>query len=98
MIALAGPAKKELLHKPVSPQVEELMQSRRHFSTGGEDTVLVSQGIAAAALAVYPVVSEGDPMGAVMLLKGSALPPGSGAEALESLRAAAMFLSRQLEV
>ena len=98
VIALAGPAKKELLHKPVSPQVEELMQSRRHFSTGGEDTVLVSQGIAAAALAVYPVVSEGDPMGAVMLLKGERSPARIGAEALESLRAAAMFLARQLEV
>ena len=88
VIAVAGPAKKELLHKPLSPQLEELVQGKRHFAAAGENTVLAAQGLAAAAVAVYPVVSNGDPMGAVMLLKGEKSPA----------RAAAMCLSRQLEV
>ena len=87
VIAVAGPAKKELL-----------VQGKRHFAAAGENTVLAAQGLAAAAVAVYPVVSNGDPMGAVMLLKGEKSPARVSAEVLESARAAAMFLSRQLEV
>ena len=46
---------------------------------------------------VYPVVSSGDSMGAVMLLKSEKASPKASAEAIESVKAAAMFLSRQLE-
>ncbi len=98
VIALAGPAKKELLHKAISPQMEELVQGRKSFTTNGETTVLVAQGYPAAAMAAYPVVCEGDPMGAVMLLKGERSPQKISGEIQESLRAASMFLSRQLEV
>lgn len=97
VIAVAGPVKKELLHKPVSPQVDELVQGRKSFVTNGESTVLAAQGYTAAAMAVFPVVSSGDPMGAVMLIKGEKNPPKLGGEAAESVKAAAMFLSRQLE-
>lgn len=86
VIAVAGPAKKELLHKPLSPQLEELVQGKRHFAAAGENTVLAAQGLAAAAVAVYPVVSNGDPMGAVMLLKGEKSPARVSAEVLESAR------------
>ena len=87
----------ELLHKQVSVQMEELVQGRRSFVTNGESTVLAAQGFPAAALTVFPVVSSGDPMGAVMLIKGEKSPPKIGGEAVESAKAAAMFLSRQLE-
>lgn len=97
IIALAGPAKKELLHKPVSPQMEELVQGRRSFATNGESTVLAAQNVPAAAVAVFPVVSLGDAMGAVMLLKGEKSSPRLSSEAAENAKAAAMFLSRQLE-
>lgn len=98
IIAVAGPAKKEPLHKPLSPQLDELVQGKRPFITPGQDTVPVAQGVAAEALAVFPLVAEGDPMGAVLLLKGERSPKQLDAGTLESLRAAAMFLSRQLEV
>ncbi len=97
IIALAGPVKKDLLHKPVSPQMDELVQGRRTFVTNSENTVLAAQSMPAAAAAVFPVVSAGDPMGAVMLLKGEKSPPKVSSEMVESLKAAAMFLSRQLE-
>ena len=85
-------------HKAISPQMEELVQGRKSFTTNGETTVLVAQGYPAAAMAAYPVVCEGDPMGAVMLLKGERSPQKISGEIQESLRAASMFLSRQLEV
>ncbi len=97
IIAVAGPVKKDLLHKPVSPQMDELVQGRRTFVTNSENTVLAAQSMPAAAAAVFPVVSAGDPMGAVMLLKGEKSPPKVSSEMVESLKAAAMFLSRQLE-
>ena len=97
VIAVSGPVKKELLHKPLSPQLEELVQGRRSFVTNSESTVLAAQSVPAAAVAVFPVVSTGDPMGAVMLIKGEKSSPKVSGEAVESTKAAAMFLSRQLE-
>ena len=97
VIAVAGPVKKDLLHKPISPQMDELVQGRRHFVTNSENTVLAAQSVPAAAVAVFPVVSSGDSMGAVMLLKWEKTPPRVSGEAVESAKAAAMFLSRQLE-
>ena len=97
IIAVAGSAKKDLLHKPLSPQLEELVQGKRNFISNAENTVLVAQGQPATALAVFPVVSVGDVMGAVMLLKSEKSPARVSAEAAESAKAAAMFLSRQLE-
>ena len=97
IIATAGPGKKDLLHKPLAPQLEELVQAKRIFISGGENTVLVAQGLTPTALAVFPVVSSGDVMGAVMLIKGEKSPARISAEAAESAKAASMFLSRQLE-
>lgn len=97
IIAIAGPAKKDLLHKPLPPQLDELIQGRQSFLSSGENTVLLCKDPPAAALAVYPVVSVGDPMGAVILIKGEKSPAKVSGEASESVRAAAMFLSRQLE-
>lgn len=97
IIAIAGPAKKELLRKPLAPQLDELIQSRRSFVANGEATVLVCKELPAAALVVFPVMSLGDPMGAVALLKGEKSPARISGEAVESAKAAAMFLSRQLE-
>lgn len=97
IIAVAGPAKKELLHKGLSPQLDELIQGKRSFISSAENTVLIAQGVPAAALAVFPVVSVGDVMGAVMLLKGEKSSARVSSEAVESTKAAAMFLSRQLE-
>lgn len=97
IIAVAGAVKRELLHKPVAPQLDDLMQARRSFVTDGEATILVCRELPTAAVAVFPVVSLGDPMGAVMLVKGEKSLPKLSAEAAESAKAAAMFLSRQLE-
>ena len=97
VIALAGPAKKELLRKPLSPQLEELVQNRGQFVGANGGSLPVAQGAPGAAMAAFPVVAAGDPMGAVLILRGERSPAKLGGEALESLRAASLFLSRQLE-
>ena len=37
IIAVAGPAKKELLHKGLSPQLDELIQGKRSFISSAEN-------------------------------------------------------------
>ena len=97
VIAAAGPGRKELLHKAISPQVEEVIEGKKSFVAAGEALVPVALGGAGAALAVFPVVSLGAVMGGVLLLKGEKAPARVSQEAVESARAAALFLSRQLE-
>ena len=97
VIAAAGPGRKELLHKAISPQVEEVIEGKKGFVGGGEAVVPGALGGGGAALAVFPVVSLGDVMGGVLLLKGEKAPARVSQEAVESARAAALFLSRQLE-
>lgn len=97
IIAVAGPAKKELLHKPIASQLDDLIQSRRHFVANGEATILACKEPPAAALVAFPVISVGDVMGAIMLIKGEKSPARISGEAVESVKAAAMFLSRQME-
>ena len=97
VIAAAGPGRKELLHKAISPQVEEVIEGKKSFVAAGEALVPVALGGAGVALVVFPVVSLGDVMGGVLLLKGEKAPARVSQEAVESARAAALFLSRQLE-
>ena len=46
------------------PQVEEVIEGKKSFVAAGEALVPVALGGAGAALAVFPVVSLGDVMGA----------------------------------
>jgi len=97
VIAVAGGVKKEILNRPISEQVDELVSAKKSFMTDGENTVLAVQGYPAAAAAVFPIVSIGDSMGAIMLIKGEKSSPKLSLEARDSIKAASMFLSRQLE-
>jgi looped-hinge helix DNA binding domain, AbrB family len=97
VIAIAGPVRKEIMNRQVSEQMEELMHQKRNFRAEDDKTLLIAKDFPAAALAVYPVVSMGDAMGAVILQKSDKSPAKISTEAVESLRTAAMFLSRQLE-
>ena len=44
IIATAGIPKKDLLDKPVSKQLDELMRRKKAFISSGEDTVLAAEG------------------------------------------------------
>ena len=98
VIAVAGGVKKEILNRPISEQIDELVSAKKSFMTDGENTVLAVHGYpASAAVAVFPIVSIGDSMGAIMLIKGEKSSPKLSLEARDSIKAASMFLSRQLE-
>ena len=98
IIALHGAPKRELLDKPNSVELEKLMEQRRHYLyRSGEEPIQAAEGAEKYHLgAVSPILSQGDLMGAVLLLLGEGDTPLQ--EADQSLaKTAAGFLGKQME-
>lgn len=69
IIATAGIPKKDLLDKPVSKQLDELMRRKKAFISSGEDTVLAAEGGLRTANAAFPISCAGDLCGMFLLIK-----------------------------
>ena len=98
VIAIAGGAKKELLEKPVSTQLSEIMAGRsvyRH-STGGSSTPVSAADEKYCVSVAAPVISEGDVMGCVLFITEKNSPPASEVE-FKLAQAVANFLGKQME-
>ncbi len=97
VVATSGVTKKEFSERRVSPELEELMESRRQFFA--EDTerkFYAVEGVEQPALACMPILSSGDVTGAVTFLSSENRQTVS--ELQKSLvNAAAQFLGRQVE-
>ena len=97
VIATSGVTKREFQERRVSPELEELMESRRQYyaEEGGSEMHPV-EGVNASTLAAMPILSAGDVTGAVAFLaNGKAQTATDLQKSLVS--AAAQFLGRQVE-
>ena len=94
VIAVHGISKKEYLERPVSPELEQIMESRSTYSAEKEPPVPVTDG-PAHAIVVSPILAEGDVIGAVAILGGEDARVSE--VELKLAQAAAAFLGRQLE-
>lgn len=97
VVSVSGAAKKEWNARRVSPELEDLMESRRmYFSENGDASLIPAEGVDKKAVACLPIISSGDVTGAVAFLDNGT---GSGInESQKSLiQAASQFLGRQLE-
>ena len=98
IIALCGAPKRELMDKPNSPELDRLMEQRRHYRyQEGEAPVRVSEGTEKYYLGVAsPILSQGDLMGCVMLLlqENDKPLPESDQKLAQTV---AGFLGRQME-
>ncbi len=98
IIALSGAPKRELMDKPNSPELDKLMESRRNYRYVAGDTKLrAAEGSDKYHLGVAaPILSQGDLMGAVVLLM-----PENGTPLNESdqtlAQTVAGFLGKQME-
>lgn len=97
IIAVGGSAKKELLNKNISSHVEEAIKNKTPFTSPDEQTVSVSREVQGEAIAVYPITSDGDILGGIILVKTERTPEKLTPEIIETLKAAAMFFSGQME-
>ena len=98
VIAIAGGAKKELLEKPVSAQLGEIMAGRsvyRH-STGGSSIPVSAADEKYCISVAAPVISEGDVMGCVLFITEKNFPPASEVE-FKLAQTVANFLGKQME-
>ena len=97
VVSVSGAAKKEWNARRVSPELEELMESRRqYFADSGQPHLLPAEGVDRSAVACMPIISAGDVTGAVAFLDD-----GSGAAVNHCqktlIQAASQFLGKQLE-
>jgi AbrB family transcriptional regulator (stage V sporulation protein T) len=104
IIAVAGAAKKEYLNKPIGPVVEKAMEERRMvlINNPGEDPInrecmIIENGESKySAEVIAPIITEGDPIGAVIL--ASKEPDVKMGELeLKLAETAAGFLAKQME-
>lgn len=95
IVASAGIPKKDLLDKPVSKQLEELMRKKKPFISSGEDTVLAADGGLRTADAAFPILNQGDICGMFLLIKGENETPGETEENLRLAKLAASYLGRE---
>ena len=100
VIAVAGGSKKEMLHKPVSRQLEQAVTERSVIVAGRDEKAYIPviqeemEGITAQV--VVPIICEGDAIGAVAILSREPRAKFGDME-LKLAQTAAGFLGRQME-
>ncbi len=102
IIAVSGGSRKDLLEKPLSPDIEKIIENRDTFvantADGGKVPVITDEKGNAkyTCHVISPIISEGDAIGAVLML--SADPKVKMGEVETKLvQSAANFLGRHLE-
>lgn len=104
VIAVSGGPKKEFLNRPISPAIEQVMEDRKSvlINKPGEHKYCKEclteddEGCKFTAEVVAPIVSAGDPIGAVMICSKE---PGvqMGDIEVKLAETAAAFLGKQME-
>ncbi|MBO5247902.1 MAG: AbrB/MazE/SpoVT family DNA-binding domain-containing protein [Clostridia bacterium] len=98
VIAAAGSGRKEILHKRISAETEELIEQRKQYvyKIGDERKSLCKDVEKIYAAIVNPILLEGDAVGAiVMLIPDMGNAPGEAD--VKVLAAASQILSKQME-
>lgn len=98
-IAVSGHGKKDLLGKPISKALEKVIHQRNALCCQAKDKEFVllvqDENLEFKAQVIYPIIAEGDAIGAVILTSRNDLKMGEVEQKLAS--AAASFLGRQME-
>ncbi len=104
IIAVAGASKKEYLNKAVGPAIEQAMEERKtiHIGIAGEHVLGNSSDSEEeeknkhTSEVIAPIISQGDPIGAVMLMsKDPSIKMGE--LEIKLVETAAGFLAKQME-
>lgn len=95
IVASAGIPKKDLLDKPVSKQLDEMMHNRKAFLSTGKDTVPAAEGGQRTAFAAFPILSEGDICGMFLLIQDETISPDKAEAYIPLAKLAADFLGRE---
>ena len=91
VIAVAGGAKRELLGKGITAQLEQVMEHRRIYQYDGQGP----QSDRLMAIVAAPILSEGDLLGLVLFISDS--PTAAGDAEYKLAQTVAAFLGRHME-
>lgn len=95
VIAFAGSGKKDIIERSISPELDELIESRKSYLSDSGELRLTSDKSSPVVCAAAPIISSGDMLGVVAFIETGDKKPSDGEGKL--LSAAAMFISKQLE-
>ncbi|TXC89582.1 stage V sporulation protein T [Metabacillus litoralis] len=95
-IAVSGGSKKEYLNKKISDIVEQVMEERNSVlkTAGGEIQIVEGLSEDIISYTIGPIVANGDPIGAVIILSKD---QSIGEVEHKAVETAAGFLARQME-
>lgn len=99
-VAAAGSVKRELLSKPITPELEQVINDRDNIMAAKEDKnfvrIVADDDSDFTNQVIWPIISEGDAIGAVIIsTKDAKVKFGEVENKLAST--AAYFLGRQME-
>ena len=98
VVAVSGASKREYSQRRLSPALEEILRQRKsyEYTAAGNDTLYPVEGVRAHALAVAPIISNGDVSGAVAFVAEKDSECATMKQALLA-KTAALFLGKQIE-
>ena len=97
IVAAAGVPKKDYLSHPLTSNLSSLLETRRPFSSTADGKLIrATEQSNEAVTYLAPIVSEGNPVGGVMILSSDNTSPDETAKKL--VNTGAMFLSSQMQV
>ncbi len=97
IIAVAGNARRELIDKRISSELEQIMESRRVVRFEKDNTISVIEGDDKFSVSIAaPIISEGDVMGCVIFVGNEEAFPAGDIE-FKLAQTVAGFLGHQME-
>lgn len=97
VIAISGGARRELMDKRISAELEHIMEGRSTYRYDGSSSISVSDSADNLCVSVAaPVISEGDVMGCVMFVSPRSSAPCTDIE-YKLAQTVASFLGKQME-
>lgn len=102
VIAVSGGSKKEFLEKAISPELEKLIENKEIYTSkdNNEKCLPITQNSTSNfnnSQVIYPIISDGDVIGSIVLLSKEAKTK-MGESELKVAQSAAGFLSSQMEI
>ena len=95
-IAVGGIARREVMDKRISGQVEQLMDERQAVRMTDRTVALCEDGDRYHVLVIVPILSEGDVLGSVMFVSDKEVPAPGDVE-LKLAQTVAGFLGKHME-
>lgn len=94
VIAASGAAKKDIIERLISSDMEEVMQQRRMFTSNKDDSLFLTKDEHYPVAMATPIIAEGDVSGCVAFLEDASHKAGEVESKL--LQSAALFLGQQM--